>query len=360
MRSPCALVARGGGSPRPPTGTSQPGNGCQGCLASLAPDSLITEPGQAPAEMAQPRESLEGKNNQKNTRGWGSSPRGDRTGDPGVRAATTRPTTHPSTHLSTCSWSCPRLCLILFCASTLSISAALSPLMVTMTSPGRRSPAAAFPCSVTSKEKGTWGTSPLLSWSHPPSLDPRHAGGKNRASLCAAFMHHRGPGTWSGTTSSVLSLNPTPLGRSHPPRPCQSTARPSAGVCAGEGAPKATATRDGSWCSPVRGWHNPPRRRRPPWGRSHGAGALKDSKQDPLPGAAWHGTRPGVPAALPGAKRLMGGALTLEMVMGLPKSLPPVMRKPQGAGPARVTVTGMAAGGSGQAGSHSIRKPRGG
>lgn len=49
----------------------------------------------------------------------------------------------------------------------------------------------------------------------------------------------------------------------------------------------------------------------------------------------------------------------METVMGFPKSLPPVMRKPQGAGPARVTVTGMAAGGSGRAGSGSVRKPRG-
>lgn len=65
----------------------------------------------------------------------------------------------PLAHLSTCSRSSPGLCLILFCASTLSISAALSPLMETMTSPGRRSPAAAFPCSITSEEKGTRGQS---------------------------------------------------------------------------------------------------------------------------------------------------------------------------------------------------------
>lgn len=45
--------------------------------------------------------------------------------------------------------------------------------------------------------------------------------------------------------------------------------------------------------------------------------------------------------------------------MGFPKSLPPVMRKPQGAGPAKVTVTGMAAGGSGQAGSGDVGKSRG-
>ena len=45
--------------------------------------------------------------------------------------------------------------------------------------------------------------------------------------------------------------------------------------------------------------------------------------------------------------------------MGFPKSLPPVMRKPQGAGPARVTVTGMAAGGSGREGSRGVRKPWG-
>lgn len=50
---------------------------------------------------------------------------------------------------------------------------------------------------------------------------------------------------------------------------------------------------------------------------------------------------------------------TLDTVMGFPKSLPPVMRKPQGAGPARVTITGMAAGGSGRAGSRGVRKPWG-
>ena len=49
----------------------------------------------------------------------------------------------------------------------------------------------------------------------------------------------------------------------------------------------------------------------------------------------------------------------METVMGFPKSLPPVMRKPQGAGPAKVTVTGMAAGGSGRAGSRGVSKPQG-
>lgn len=33
----------------------------------------------------------------------------------------------------------------------------------------------------------------------------------------------------------------------------------------------------------------------------------------------------------------------METVMGFPKSLPPEMRKPHGAGPGSVTVTGMAA-----------------
>lgn len=67
---------------------------------------------------------------------------------------------------------------------------------------------------------------------------------------------------------------------------------------------------------PAQGRHEPPRRRRPPWGRSHGAASLKDNKQDPLPRAARHGARPGVPAALPGA----GGHTE-----GFPKSLPPVV-----------------------------------
>lgn len=49
----------------------------------------------------------------------------------------------------------------------------------------------------------------------------------------------------------------------------------------------------------------------------------------------------------------------METVMGFPKSLPPVMRKPQGAGPAKVTITGMAAGGSGRAGNGGVRKRRG-
>lgn len=76
-----------------------------------------------------------------------------------------------STHLSTCSRSCPGLCLILVCASTLSISAALSPLMVTMMSPGRRSPAAAFPCSITSMGHGD-GPGVILEvlWAATPPL----------------------------------------------------------------------------------------------------------------------------------------------------------------------------------------------
>lgn len=44
----------------PQTGTSRPGKGCQLCLASLAPDSLIREPGQAPAGVAPPQEPPRG------------------------------------------------------------------------------------------------------------------------------------------------------------------------------------------------------------------------------------------------------------------------------------------------------------
>lgn len=79
---------------------------------------------------------------------------------------------------------------------------------------------------------------------------------------------------------------------------------------------------------------------------------IKATQPDPLPGAARHGTHPVSP---PWGE----GAPTLDTVMGFPKSLPPVMRKPQGAGPAKVTVTGMAAGGSGRAGSGGVGKSRG-
>lgn len=46
----------------------------------------------------------------------------------------------------------------------------------------------------------------------------------------------------------------------------------------------------------------------------------------------------------------------METVMGFPKSLPPVMRKPHGAGPAKVTLSGMAAGGSARRGCCGVGK----
>lgn len=79
---------------------------------------------------------------------------------------------------------------------------------------------------------------------------------------------------------------------------------------------------------------------------------IKDTKQDPLPRAVRHCAHPRSPPRGEGAP-------TLDTVMGFPKSLPPVMRNPQGAGPAKVTVTGMAAGGSGWAGSGGVGKFRG-
>lgn len=86
-------------------------------------------------------------------------------------------------------------------------------------------------------------------------------------------------------------------------------------------------------------------------GRSHGAPSLEDGKQDPLPQQPV-GQPGSAPAQHPGPE----GAPTLETVMGFPKSLPPVMRKPHGAGPAKVTVTGMAAGGSAWTGGCGVGK----
>lgn len=151
---------------------------------------------------------------------------------PGVGAVT-------STHLSTCSRSCPGLCLILFCASTLSISAALSPLMVTMTSPGRRSPAAAFPCSVTSVEKGRWdgpGDPPPVQCSIPgaaPAPQAHPAGMLPPAGISRAPTEQCQPLCQEGTTA----LETTPRNLAEP-----SPAQPSPGA---RGAPPAAITRPG-------------------------------------------------------------------------------------------------------------------
>lgn len=98
----------------------------------------------------------------------------------------------------------------------------------------------------------------------------------------------------------------------------------------------------------VETWHGPAKLNEPipTITHPHGAGSLKVTKQDPLPEQPRYGACPSIPPQGP------GGAPTLETVMGFPKSLPPVMRKPHGAGPGRVMVTGMAAGGwAGAAGS---------
>lgn len=136
--------------------TGRPGNGCQGCPASLAPDALIREQRRAPRRDGAAPGDAGGEKQPQNPPPGDTEARG---GDAAVLCLGDPSPPRPLAHLSTCSRSSPGLCLILFCASTLSISAALSPLMETMTSPGRRSPAAAFPCSITSEEKGTRGQS---------------------------------------------------------------------------------------------------------------------------------------------------------------------------------------------------------
>lgn len=156
--------------------TGRPGNGCQGCPASLAPDALIRELRRAPRrDGAAPGDAGGEKQPQK-------PPPGDteaRGRDAAVLCLGDPSPPRPLAHLSTCSRSSPGLCLILFCASTLSISAALSPLMETMTSPGRRSPAAAFPCSITSEEKGDTGTK-------PPGSEPPSSGAAALRPSCAS------------------------------------------------------------------------------------------------------------------------------------------------------------------------------
>lgn len=186
----------------------------------------------------------------------------------------------------------------------------------------------------------------MLGAARPPPTVPQHTGGKQLLIAAWSPCHGNVPAHGWGPPALRWSPNHTPPGCSHPLgslRPCQNYAS--------EGGPRP-------WQQEVETQRRPAQRVGDtitalspavgPIPRSR----IKATQPDPLPGAARHGAHPISP---PWGE----GAPTLDTVMGFPKSLPPVMRKPQGAGPAKVTVTGMVAGGSGQAGSGGVGKSRG-
>lgn len=187
--SPCALAARGSSSPRPPTGTSQPGNGCQGCLASLAPDSNYrAETGSRRGGTA-PRVIGGEKQLEKHTwlaiqpmggQDWGL--RG-----PGCHHPSHHPSQHAPLHLQV---QLPRALLDLILRLHVEHLSCTLPVDGDNDIPWPEVTRSCLPMLRHLQREGDMRTSPLLSWSHPPSLNPRHAGGKNGASPCVAFVPH--------------------------------------------------------------------------------------------------------------------------------------------------------------------------
>lgn len=239
--------------------------------------------------------------------------------------------------------------------------------MATMMSPGRRSPAAAFPCSVTSAEKGTRGQPQCYlggagGSETPPQAIPRpHAHQWEAAFNCSIPSCSPPASPWL-RSRRMVGYSQFRAGHRIPPcwdapthrgphSPAKAVPAPLPGCTLAWGT-KVTATTAGNLAQPC-----------PTQGTLSSAVGLFPWSRIPqgqqtgfAPRSSPARRRPSSPPRGEGAR---GGTPTLETVMGFPKSLPPVMRKPQGAGPAKVTVTGMAAGGSGRAGSGSVRKPRG-